>query len=199
MNIIVFISGTGSNLKAIIDYLQTNNNHNLNITAVISDNSNAKGLELARKNNINTYVIPVQKSNNKNYIDIYSKNLLEVVQRLNPDLIILAGFMKILSKEFISHYPNKILNIHPSLLPKYPGLHTHQRALDNKDQEHGCTIHIVTEQLDCGPILAQDKCKIEDSDTEDTLKHKVQQIEHKLYIKTIIEYSKNLVKDISLT
>lgn len=187
MNIAVFISGTGSNLKAIIKYIQSNNLP-ISIKAVISDQPNAYGLTIAKLNGINTYVVPFKKlSITQDLLDV-----LEVSAPLGIDYIILAGYMRILPASFVNYpkYKNKILNIHPSLLPKYPGLNTHQKVIDNKDTEHGCTIHIVTAELDNGPILAQAKCFVTPRDTADTLKAKVQKLEHALYPKVI----ENLLK-----
>lgn len=185
MNIVIFISGTGSNLKAIITYISKNQPH-INIKAVVSNNPEAYGLEIAKLHNIETLVLPINSSDKQK--DEYSLQLLDLVKPLNPDLIVLAGFMKILSPDFIEHFPNRIINIHPSLLPKYPGLNTHQKALANNDSEHGCSIHIVTNDLDAGPILAQAKCKIAIDDTVESLKIKVQKLEHELYPKAIVEY-----------
>lgn len=176
MNLVILISGTGSNLKAIIEYINQKNLP-INISAVISNNPDAYGLTIAENHHIKTYMIPDQKRD----IQTYSQRLLEVITPLRPDWIILAGFMRILSEEFINNFTHKILNIHPSLLPKYPGLNTHKKALANKDLKHGCTVHIVTKELDAGPILAQQSCSIHPEDTEETLKIKVHQLEHQLY------------------
>lgn len=177
MNIVILISGYGSNMKAIIEYIKTNKLP-INIKAVISNNPNAHGLTTANQLGINTFTVDCSQLD-------FSDSLLEVVTPLKPDWIILAGFMRIIPAKFISFYQNKILNIHPSLLPKYPGLNTHKKALANKDCKHGCTIHLVNEQLDAGPIIAQSTCIIEETDTEESLKTKVQKLEHKLYPKTI--------------
>lgn len=187
MNIVILISGSGSNLRAIIEYI----NHKqlpINISAVISNNADAYGLTVAKNHHIKTYIIPDKKQDNQKHktdIKTYSKSLLEVITPLKPDWIILAGFMRILSEEFIENFTDRILNIHPSLLPKYPGLNTHKKALVNKDAQHGCTVHVVTKELDAGPILAQQSCSIHPDDTEETLKNKVHQLEHQVYPKVI--------------
>lgn len=179
-NIVVLISGYGSNLKAIVEYIKEKSLP-INISAVISSNNNAYGLTIAKQHTIPTYVIDDADLSNKEY----NHNLLQAVKSRSPDLIILAGFMKILTKQFITHYNNKILNIHPSLLPKYPGLNTHQRVLDNNEAEHGCTIHYVTAKLDGGPIIDQQKFSISSNDTAESLKLKVQKLEHEAYPKVI--------------
>lgn len=179
-NIVVLISGYGSNLKAIIEYIKEKSLP-INISAVISSNNNAYGLTIAKQYAIPAYVIDDADLSNKEY----NHNLLQVVKSFSPDLIILAGFMRILTKQFITPYDNKILNIHPSLLPKYPGLNTHQRVLDNKEVEHGCTIHYVTTKLDDGPIIDQQKFLITPNDTAESLKLKVQKLEHEAYPKII--------------
>ncbi|MBP9722221.1 MAG: phosphoribosylglycinamide formyltransferase [Gammaproteobacteria bacterium] len=183
-NIVILISGYGSNLKAIIDYV---NNFNLpiNISAVISSNNQAYGLTIAQQHNIATYILDSQRDSRHGSQDNLSSALLNIIHPYNPKLIILAGFMKILPEQFINYYPNKILNIHPSLLPKYPGLNTHQQVIDNNEPEHGCTIHYVTKDLDAGPIIAQQKIAVCHDDTKETLKLKVQKLEHELYPKVI--------------
>lgn len=183
MNIVVLISGYGSNLKAIVDYINKKK-LNINISAVISNNPDANGLNIASQNHIKTYTIP----NDKNY----NLSLLEIIKPIDPNYILLAGFMRILSEDFVNNFENRIINIHPSLLPKYPGLNTHEKVLKNKDKEHGCTIHIVTKDLDSGPILAQAKCDVDSNDTVDNLKSKVQKLEHELYPRVIEELAANL-------
>lgn len=171
-NIIILISGFGSNLKAIIDYI-IHKNLPINISCVISNNPDAYGLKIAQENKIKTYLIQDENE------------LLTIIKQYDPALIILAGYMKILSSKFVEQYPNKILNIHPSLLPKYPGLNTHQKVLANKESDHGCTVHFVTKDLDAGPIISQLKTNILITDTESSLRLKVQKLEHELYPKVI--------------
>ncbi len=173
INIIVLISGNGSNLQAIIDAQL-----NINIRAVISNKSNIKGLERAKNAQIPTQIIDSHHFDSREAFDNALKKHIEVYQ---PDLIVLAGFMQRLGAHFVSCYEGKIINIHPSLLPKYPGLHTHQKVLKNHDKEHGTSIHFVNKDLDKGPLIAQSKFTVSPDDTEECLKLRVQRQEHQLY------------------
>lgn len=177
MKIIVFISGAGSNLLSIIKHLGTNY-----ISAVISDNRYALGLKIAKKYNITSYIYDRKLYTSKN---IFERDMMTCIDHEKPDYLILAGFMSILSYSFIKKYKNKIINIHPSLLPKYKGLNTYKRALDNKEKEHGVTIHIVTAEIDNGPILLQESYLIDPKDTIYTLKMKGKKLEHILYPKLL--------------
>lgn len=179
--IVVLISGSGSNLQAIIDHID-DGTLNAKIVAVISNIADVKGLKRAQTHEIPTYTIAHVDFDSREAFDI---KLQSIIDELNPALIVLAGFMRILSPNFTKHFRGKMLNIHPSLLPKYPGLHTHQRALDAGDSEHGTTIHFVTEELDGGPIVLQRKFKIEETDTAETLFDKVQKLEHQMYPEVI--------------
>ena len=179
-NTAVLISGRGSNLRSLIKYSKTKKSL-IRIVLVISDNLNAKGLNYANKSKINN--IRIKYSNRKYFED----RLLKLFKKNNVDLICLAGFMKILSGSFIKKFYKPILNIHPSLLPKYKGLNTHNRAIQNKDKYSGATVHIVNEKLDSGKIILQKKVKILKSDKEESLKKKVLNIEHKIYPKAIIK------------
>ena len=176
----VFISGTGSNLKSLIKFSK-NNKSPISINIVISNNSRAKGLNYAKKYNIKRKVFNFKNQN------VAEKNLLGILKVNNIELICLAGFMKILSKNFIKKFKGKILNIHPSLLPKYKGLNTHKRALNNKEEYSGCTVHFVNARLDSGKIIIQSKVKISKKETEASLARKVLAKEHKLYPKAIIK------------
>ena len=178
-NTVVLISGRGSNLRSLIRYSKTKKSL-IRIVLVVSDNFSAKGLNYANKSNINNIVI--KYSNRKSFED----RLFKLLRRNNVDLICLAGFMKILSGKFIKKLNKTILNIHPSLLPKYKGLNTHNRAIQNKDKYSGATVHIVNEKLDSGKIILQKKVKILKSDNEKSLEKKVLKIEHKIYPKAII-------------
>ena len=179
-NTAVLISGRGSNLRSLIKYSKTKKSL-IRIVLVVSDNFSAKGLNYANKSNINNIVI--KYSNRKSFED----RLFKLLRRNKVDLICLAGFMKILSGKFIKKLNKTILNIHPSLLPKYKGLNTHNRAIQNKDKYSGATVHIVNDKLDSGKIILQAKVKVLKSDSEKSLKKKVLKIEHKLYPKAIIK------------
>ena len=179
-NTAVLISGRGSNLRSLIKYSKTKKSL-IKIVLVVSDNFSAKGLNYANKSNINNIVI--KYSNRKSFED----RLLKLLKRNNVDLICLAGFMKILSSKFIKKLNKTILNVHPSLLPKYKGLNTHDRAIQNKDKYSGATVHIVNDKLDSGKIILQKKVKILTSDSGKSLEKKVLKIEHEIYSKAIIK------------
>ena len=181
----VFISGNGSNLQAIID-ATSNGLIDGQICCVLSNKKEAYGLARAKKANIPTIVIEHQNYENREEFD---NALLQSLQKYNPDLIVLAGFMRILTPVFIKPYLGKLINIHPSLLPKYPGLNTHQKVIANKDTEHGVTVHFVDENLDGGPICAQSTMKVESNDIE-TLEKRIHELEHELYPKVIQDFAK---------
>ena len=176
-NIVVLISGSGTNLQAIIDACKEGR-INASISAVVSNKADAYGLERAKQAAINTVVV-----NPKEYSDreSYDMALAEVIEQHNADLIVMAGFMRILSQAFVERFSGKMLNIHPSLLPKYQGLNTHQRAIDAQDQEHGCSIHFVTPELDGGPVILQAKVPVFSDDDAETLAARVQVQEHAIY------------------
>ena len=174
----VFISGTGSNLKSLIKFSKTKKSP-ISINLIISNKSKAKGLKLGNK--IMKKVFNFKK---KHKIE---NQILSVLKEHEIKMICLAGFMKILSKNFISKFRGKILNIHPSLLPKYKGLNTHQRALNNKEKYSGCTVHFVNSKMDSGRIILQKKVKISKNETKDSLAKKVLVQEHKLYPKAILK------------
>ena len=176
----VLISGTGSNLKSLIKFSKTTKSP-ISIDFVISNNSKAKGLNYAKIYKIKKRVFNFK---NKNFCE---KRLLSILKNNNIDMICLAGFMKILSGNFIKQFKGKILNIHPSLLPKYKGLNTHKRVLNNKEKYSGCTVHFVNSKLDSGKIILQKKVKISKKETEATLTKKILAQEHKLYPKAILK------------
>ena len=184
-NIAVFISGRGSNLRTLIKHSKKKNSL-IKIILVISNNPNAKGLKYASRSKIKIYGI---KFKNKSS---FEKNSLKLLKKYNIDLLCLAGFMKILSGNFIKKFSKPILNIHPSLLPKYKGLNTHERAIKNKDKFAGASIHKVTEKLDSGKVILQKKVKILKSDTVRSLEKKVLKIEHQIYPKAIDKFLSNL-------
>ena len=184
-NIAVFISGRGSNLKSLINYSKKKNSL-IKIMLVISNNTNAKGLKIANSFKIKNYAI---KFKNRS---IFEKKSLKLMKKYNIDMICLAGFMKIVSGNFIKKFANPILNIHPSLLPKYKGLNTHLRAIKNKDEFSGASVHKVTQRLDSGKIILQKKIKILKKDTVKSLEKKVLKIEHEIYPKAIVKFITNL-------
>ena len=186
----VLISGNGSNLQSIIDQI-SNGQLAAQITCVISNNTNAYGLERARKHKIPAYAIEHTQFESKAE---FEKEILAVLNDYQPDLLILAGFMRILSPDFVAEFPDRILNIHPSLLPKYKGLNTHQRVLEAGDQEHGATVHVVTSELDSGKIIIQDRCKVNADDDIESLQQKVHRIEHVIYPQAIREYTQQLTR-----
>lgn len=181
LRLVVLISGNGSNLQAIIDDID-NNSLPAQIVAVISNKPDAYGLERAKKAGIEQHILSPQDFDSREHYDLALKELIDQYQ---PNLIILAGFMRILSNEFVNHYLNKMMNIHPSLLPKYKGLNTHQRVLDAGDKEHGCSVHFVTPELDDGPVILQAKITVDDNDTAESLAKKIHQQEHIIYPKAI--------------
>ena len=178
--IAVFISGRGSNLKSIYQFSK-NKNSFINLKLIISDKLLVKGVLFAKKNKIKTKIINYENKN------IAEKQIINFLSKNNIKLICLAGFMKILSKNFIKKFKGKILNIHPSLLPKYKGLNTHQRVLKNKEKYSGCTVHFVNARLDSGKIILQKKVKISKKDTESSLAKKILVQEHKLYPRAILK------------
>ena len=174
----VFISGSGSNLNSIIKN-SLKKNFPIKISLVISNNKNAYGINYAKNNKIKFKII-----NSKKMINFESKTLI-ILKKNNIKLICLAGFMKVLSDKFIKDFKYKILNIHPSLLPKYKGLNTYKRVLKNKEKFSGCTVHYVTNKLDSGRVILQKKVRIIKADNEKTLRKKILKIEHLLYPKAI--------------
>ena len=183
-NTAVLISGRGSNLRSLIKYSKKKKSL-IRIVLVVSDNLSAKGLNYANKSKINNIVI--KYSNRKTF----EYRLLKLLKRNNVDLICLAGFMKILSGSFIKKFYRPILNIHPSLLPRYKGLNTHIKVIRNKDKYSGATVHIVNEKLDSGKIILQEKVKVLKSDSVRNLEKKILKIEHKIYPKAIIRFFTN--------
>lgn len=179
--VVVLISGNGSNLQAIIDQ-QAAGLLPIDIIAVISNRPNVFGLERAAKANIPHEVVDHTKFESR---EAFDHSLQHCIEQYQPDLVILAGYMRIMTAELVRSFSGKMLNIHPSLLPKYPGLHTHRRALENNDQLHGSSVHFVTEELDGGPVIAQSSFEVKPDDTEDSLATRIKQLEHKLYPQVI--------------
>jgi len=178
INTAVFISGTGSNLNSLIKFSKTRKSP-ISINLIISNNPKAKGLKLGKMNKIEKKVFNFNKKHT------VENEILSVLEDHEIKMICLAGFMKILSRNFINKFKGKILNIHPSLLPKYRGLNTHQRALNNNEEYSGCTVHFVNSKLDSGKIILQKKVKILKNETKKSLAEKILVQEHKLYPKAI--------------
>ena len=174
VKVAVFISGTGSNLRNIIKFSK-NKKSPISVNLIISNKKTAKGLKYANQNKIEKKIF-----NFKN-ISFSEKKILKILLKKKIELICLAGFMRILSKFFIQNFNGKIINIHPSLLPKYKGLNTHQRVLKNKEKFSGCTVHYVSSKLDSGKIIFQKKIKIRKNDTISSLQRRILMEEHKIY------------------
>ena len=179
--IIVLISGNGSNLQAIIDACKSGI-INGKVVGVISNRDDAFGLERAKKDNIPSKVI---NHNNYNTRIDFDQKLVSTIKKFQPDLVVLAGFMRILSPIMTSAFKDKMINIHPSLLPKYPGLNTHEQVIANNDAEHGITIHSVSEELDGGPIIAQSKILVHKKQKLDDLIERIHKVEHMIFPKVI--------------
>jgi len=171
--IVILISGRGSNMQAILEARLP-----LTVAAVISNDPAAAGLATAQKHGVATQVVDHRAFGNRAAFD---RALAAAIDAFSPDLVVLAGFMRILTAEFVDHYRGRILNIHPSLLPSFTGLHTHRRALEAGVKAHGCSVHFVTPELDHGPIVAQAVVPVLDGDSEDTLAARVLAQEHRIY------------------
>ena len=185
---IILISGNGSNLKAII-----NNSHNINldISCVISNKANALGLIYAEKANIPSFIIESSKFLSKKD---FEDKIIKIIDKQQPQIIILAGFMYIFTKSFVNKYLGQIINIHPSILPKFKGLNTHQKVIETGEKEHGATVHFVTKELDGGAIIAKSYIKVLATDDSNSLQKKVIAKEHKLYSKVINWFTSNRLK-----
>ncbi len=183
INACVFISGKGTNLATLVKSSRKNN-FPLKIELVISNKKDAPGLKISKRNSIRFKYFSSKK------MRIFEKKCLIELKKREIKFICLAGFMRILSKDFIKNFSHKIINIHPSLLPKYKGTNTHARVLRNKDRFSGCTVHYVTPKLDSGKIIIQKKVLIEKNENEDSLKKKILKVEHAIYPKSIIKIFK---------
>jgi phosphoribosylglycinamide formyltransferase-1 len=175
--LVILISGRGSNMRSIIEAI---NHQQLDATvaAVISNRPDAAGLEYASSQSIPTKIIDHKAFADR---DSFDRALAQQIDEFKPDYVILAGFMRILTAEFVEHYQNKLINIHPSLLPKFKGLDTHQRAIDAGEKEHGASVHFVTAELDDGPVIMQAKVQVMSDDSAQTLAARVLEQEHQLY------------------
>lgn len=176
-DVVVLLSGTGSNLQAMIDSFKGVDNP-VRIRAVISNRADAFGLQRASDAGIEARVLDHKAFEGR---EAFDAALIELIDTFQPKLVVLAGFMRILSATFVRHYQGRLLNIHPSLLPLYKGLHTHQRALEAGDSEHGCSVHFVTEELDGGPLVVQAVIPVELNDSPASLAHRVHTQEHEIY------------------
>ncbi|MGC3981002.1 MAG: phosphoribosylglycinamide formyltransferase [Steroidobacteraceae bacterium] len=179
--VVILISGTGSNMLRLATLAQSGELA-IEVKAVISDRADAKGLSSAAQLGIATATLNPKQFSERSEFD---KALAELVSSFNPQLVILAGFMRILSGNFIQHFRDQLLNIHPSLLPKYRGLHTHRRALEAGDLEHGASVHVVTEELDGGPLIIQARVPVLQGDDEATLSARVLQQEHQIFPRAV--------------
>ncbi|WP_404340438.1 phosphoribosylglycinamide formyltransferase [Pseudoalteromonas mariniglutinosa] len=188
--LVVLISGSGSNLQAIIDAC-SRGEINAEIAAVISNKADAFGLQRAKNAGIETRVLSHRDFDSR---EAYDAELMTVIDSFAPNLVVLAGFMRILTANLVQKFKGKMLNIHPSLLPKYQGLNTHQRAIDAKDQVHGVSVHFVTEELDGGPVVLQAKVPILSDDTAETLAKRVHEQEHIIYPLVVKWFSEQRLK-----
>lgn len=186
----VLISGNGSNLQAIIDSCNRGEIA-ASIACVISNEAEAYGLQRAKKANIPTHVLSHTEFPDRNLFD---DALAKLIDGYNVDLIVLAGFMRILGADFIKRYEHRIINVHPSLLPKYKGLNTHARALSAGDKLHGASVHFVTADLDGGPVITQARIPVESSDTAETLQQRVHGVEHEILPRTIGWFAENRLR-----
>lgn len=175
--VVVLISGRGSNLSAILEAAAAPD-YPAAVVAVIANKADAPGLQLAAAAGVATEIVPSQGVTDRT---VYDQSLLDAIDRYVPDLIVLAGFMRILTADFVNHYAGRMINIHPSLLPSFTGLHTHQRALDAGVHLHGCTVHFVTAELDHGPMIAQAAIPVWPDDTVASLAARVLAEEHRVY------------------
>jgi phosphoribosylglycinamide formyltransferase-1 len=185
--LVILVSGGGSNLQSLIDGC-AGDKINAAVSAVISNNPNAGGLERAAKAGIPNLAIDHRAFNSR---ETFDQALSELIDSFSPDLVILAGFMRILTAEFVDHYLGRMMNIHPSLLPAYPGLNTHQRAIEAGDKKAGATVHFVTPELDGGPPIIQAQVNIDATDNKDTLATKVLTYEHKIYPEAVRWFCNN--------
>jgi len=176
-NIVVLISGNGSNLQAIIDACKQKK-INGTIRAVFSNKADAFGLERAREAGIPAHALLAAQFASREGFD---RQLMQEIDAYAPDVVVLAGYMRILSPAFVAHYATRLINIHPSLLPKYPGLNTHRQVLENGDNVHGTTVHFVTDELDGGPVILQAQIPVFEGDSEEDITARVQTQEHAIY------------------
>ncbi len=191
INIAVFISGRGSNFLALLKNIEKGVLKNCQIAVVFSNNPNAKGLEYAAEAGIKTIVIP---SKNRSDRAEYDKEIINALSEYNIDLICLAGYMRIVTQELVDAYKNRIINIHPALLPSFPGLHAQKQAIDYGVKVSGCTVHFVDGGMDTGPVILQKTVPVYDNDTEDTLSERILEQEHTAYSEAVALYAAGRLK-----
>lgn len=191
INTAVFISGRGSNFLALLKNIEKGVLKNCHIAVVFSNNPNAKGLEYAEKAGIKTIVIP---SKNRSDRIEYDRDIINALAEYNIDLICLAGYMRIITEELVEAYKNRIINIHPALLPAFPGLHAQKQALDYGVKVTGCTVHFVDGGMDTGPVILQKTVPVYDNDTEDTLSARILEQEHIAYSEALSLYAAGRLK-----
>lgn len=188
--VVVLISGSGSNLQALIDQ-SLQGQLDIDIKAVISNNASAYGLKRASQAGIANHALDHKQFESR---ELFDQALMSLIDQYQPKLVVLAGFMRILTEEFTRHYEGRMLNIHPSLLPKYKGLNTHQRAIDAGESEHGVSVHFVTSELDAGSVVLQASTEINENDTADSLAQKVHALEHIIYPLSVKWFSSGRLK-----
>src|SRR5687768_9972574 len=185
-SLVILISGRGSNMQALIEAKLP-----VRVAAVVSSKPNAPGLEIAKMHGCETIVVDQRSYPERAAFDAA---LMETIDAYQPDLIALAGFMRILGDDFVNHYQGRLLNVHPSLLPAFPGLNPHRQALKEGVKIHGCTVHFVTAQMDCGPIIIQAAVQVRPDDTEETLAARVLQQEHRIYPEAVRWFMEDRLK-----
>ena len=193
MRVAVLASGRGSNFQSILDASERGDLPNSKIKLLIVNRIEAYAIERAKKHNIPYYIIESKNKKRHNF----DQEMLEILKSNQIEIVVLAGFMRILSKQFISEYKNKIINIHPSLLPKFPGANAHRDAIEAKAKISGCTVHFVDEGVDTGPIIMQESVSVDEDDDEHTLAEKILPIEHKIYPKVLDLITCNKIKIIN--
>ena len=181
MKIGILISGRGSNMVALVDAVKSSEIPNSEVAVVISDKPNAAGLEKARERGVDAIVIERRGRSREEH----DANLIDELRRRDVELVCLAGYMRLLSKDFIQAFPDKIINIHPSLLPAFPGLNVQQQAIDAGVTTSGCTVHFVNEDLDAGPIILQRRVEVKEGDTAETLAERILEQEHGAYVEAV--------------
>ncbi len=188
--VVVLISGRGSNLQAIVNDTR-NKDCPYQVVAVISNNPHAEGLEFAENNDITTAILNHKQFANR---EVFDQALAKLIDSFQPDIIALAGFMRILSNDFVEYFKGRLINIHPSLLPNFAGLHTHQRAIEAGVSEHGATVHFVISEVDAGQIILQAKVRVLKSDTPETLGARVLEEEHRIYPQALRLLAENKIR-----